>query len=153
MTTFGATGRGSVFWKVLFCVAVLAAGVIAGRLAIEHPSRETISAARRYLSETEKEAILSSIQQQLKDVALANVTWPPLILLSRAGITDYCGVMTVLERRFEFYAQLVFPRADPRGKLSRVAFAVIAMPGDPQARYVVSTACLRYGYGSIETTP
>jgi hypothetical protein len=152
MAAFGRTGRGSIFSKILVCLAVLIAGTIAGRMSIERPSGQTAIAARRNLTDAEKETIVSAIKQQMNDVTLTTVTWPPLILLSRAGITDYCGAVKTLERTLGFYAQLIFPQADPRNKLSRVSFTIIAMPDSPDGNYVVGTACLRYGYGSVAAT-
>jgi len=149
MATFSATGRGSIFPKILVCFAILVAGTIAGRLSIDRPSTEAAAAARRDLTDAEKQVVVAAIKQQLKDVTLASVTWSPLILLSRTGVTDYCGVIKNLEQTFGFYAQLIFPHGNPREKLSRVSFTIIAAPDDPEAKYIVGTACLRDGYGPI----
>lgn len=154
MAAFDATGCGAVFLKILVVFAVLIAGTLAGRLSIERPAEETIAAARRDLTAAEKQLIAGVIRQQLNDATLSIGTWPPLILLNRAGITDYCGVITALASTFGFYAQLVFPRHDPREKLRRVNLAVVATPDDIEARNIVNTACLRYGYSAnMPATP
>lgn len=148
MATFDVTGRGAVFLKIIAVFTVLVAGTFAGWLSIERPAKETATAARRDLTDAEKQLIVSVIRQQLNDATLTIVIWPPLIQLNRAGVTDYCGVINDLARTFDFYAQLVFPQNDPREKLGRVNFAVVAIPDDIEAKNIVSTACLRYGYSA-----
>ena len=149
MATLDAARRNATFSKIILCAAVASAGLIAGRLSIERPLEQTVSAPRRDLTDAEKKIIFAAIAGKLPGVTIATVAWPRMVLLNREGISDYCATVKKSESTIPFYAQLVFSQADPRQSLNRVNFAIIAAPDDPQARYVVGTACLRYGYGTL----
>jgi hypothetical protein len=136
MATLGVPGRSAIFTKLLLCVAVGTAGAIAGRLSIERPSDQATIAPCRDLTDAEKRIIAATVAGNATDVTIANVVWPPLILMSREG-------------NVAFYAQLVFPRNDPRASLDHVNLLVVAAHDDPHARYVVGTACAHYGYGAV----
>ncbi len=149
MATPSAPGRSATFSKILVCLTVAAAGLIAGRLSIERPSEDAVAAARRDLSGAEKTIILAAVIGKLPAATIATVDWPLLVLTSREGVSDYCGTAREPGAAVAFYAQLVFPQADPRKSLTGVNFTIVAVPDDPQARYVVGAACLRYGYGAF----
>lgn len=149
MATLGVSGRSAIFPKLLLCLAVGVAGLIAGRLSLERPSEKALAAPRRDLTDAEKKTILAALTATSMDPTPAGVDWPALILLSRDGTSDYCGTFGDGKDKIAFYAQLAFPNADPRESLSRVAFIAVAMPEDLRPRHVVGTVCLRYGYGPI----
>jgi len=151
MATLGVPGRSAIFTKLLLCVAVGTAGAIAGRLSIERPSDQASVAPCRDLTDAEKRIIAATIAGNARDVTVANVVWPPLILISREGISDYCAAVEEPKGNVAFYAQLVFPRNDPRASLDHVNLLVVAARDDPHARYVVGTACVHYGYGAAVT--
>jgi hypothetical protein len=154
MNTLAASGRRATRFKILVCALVASAGLIAGRLSFVKPSQQAVTAQHRALATTEKNIIVAAITQTLKDATVATIAWPPLILTSREGVSDYCATVREPDRDVDFYAQLIFPHADPHEKLSQVNFAIIAVANDLEARYLVSVACLRYGYGAItRTTP
>lgn len=149
MATLGVPGRSAIFTKLLLCVAVGTAGLIAGRLSIERPSDEAIVAPCRDLTAAEKKIIAATVAGNTRDVTVANVGWAPLILTSREGITDYCAAVEEPKGNLAFYAQLVFRRHDPRQALDHVNLLVVAARDDPHARYIVGTACVHYGYGTV----
>ena len=149
MATLGVMGRSTILSKILLCTAVAIAGLVAGRLSVERPSEQVISAPRRNLADPEKKIIAAALGKTSPDVTVASITWPQLILASREGISDYCGIVRGPLGSIAFYTQLIFAHADPRGGLGHVNFAIVATPDDLQARYVVGTACLRYGYGTL----
>ncbi len=149
MATLGDRGRSAALPKILLCIAVASAGLIAGRLSIERPSPQATAASRRDMTEPEKNIIVAALAKQLSGATLTTVNWAPLILTSREGITDYCGSVKQPKSNVAFYAQFRFPHADPHEKLDDVNFVIVAAPGDPETRYVVGTACLRYGYGAL----
>ncbi len=152
MATLAAPGRRATRFKILVCVFIVSAGLIAGRLSLMEPSQQAITAPRRALAASERNVIVAAIAQTLKDATAATIAWPSLILTSREGISDYCATVKEPDRDVGFYAQLIFPHADPREKLNQVNFAIIAVTDDLEARYLVSVACLRYGYGAIMRT-
>ncbi|MEJ0052590.1 MAG: hypothetical protein WDN02_15545 [Methylovirgula sp.] len=152
MAALAAPGCSPTRFKILVCVLVASAGLIAGRLSFVEPSQHAITAQRRTLATPEKNIIVAAIAQTLKDATVATIAWPPLILTSREGISDYCAIVKEADRDVGFYAQLIFPHVDPSEKLSQVNFAIIAVADDLEARYLVSVACLRYGYGAIMPT-
>ena len=154
MDTLAASRRRATRLKILVCALVASAGLIAGRFSFVKPSQQATIAPHRILTTPERNVIVTAIAQTLKDATAATIAWPPLILTSREGVSDYCATIKGPDRDVGFYAQLVFPHADPHEKLSQVNFAIIAVAGDLEARYLVSVACLRYGYGAITpTTP
>jgi hypothetical protein len=152
MDTLAASGRRATRLKIVVCALVASAGLIAGRLSFVQPSQQASVAPRRTLVAQEKNVIVAAITETLKDATAATITWPPLILTSREGISDYCATIKEPNRDVGFYAQLIFPHADPHEKLSQVNFAIIAVADDLEARYLVGVACLRYGYGAIMPT-
>ncbi len=145
MTTLAASVRRDTRFKILICTLIAGAGLIAGRLAIVAPSQQAIAAPRRALATPERNIIAAAIAQTLNNATAATITWPPLILTSREGISDYCATVKEPGRDIGFYAQLIFPHENPREKLNRVNFAIIAVADDLEARYLVGVACLRYG--------
>ena len=152
MNTLAASGRRATRFKILVCALVASAGLIAGRLSFVEPSQQATIAPRRILTTPEKNIIVAAITQTLKDATAATITWPPLILTSREGVSDYCATVKEPHRDVGFYAQLIFPHTDPHEKLNQVNFAIIAVADDLEAGYLVSVACLRYGYGAIMPT-
>ncbi len=152
MATLAASARRDTRFKILICILVAGAGLIAGRLAIVAPSQQAIAAPHRALAMPERNIIGAAIAQILDNATEATINWPPLILTSREGISDYCATVKEAGRDTGFYAQLIFPHEDPREKLNRVNFAIIAVADDLEARYLVNVACLRYGYGAITQT-
>jgi hypothetical protein len=139
-------------FRILVCAAVATAGLIAGSLSRDETSPEAPTASHRLLAGEERNIIVATIAQTLGDATVATIVWPPLILTSREGISDYCGTVREPNHDVGFYAQLIFPHADPREKLSRVNFAITAVTDNLDARYLVGVACLRYGYGAITRT-
>ncbi len=152
MATLAASARRDTRFKILICALVAIAGLIAGRLSIVEPSRQAVAAPRRLLATPEKDIIVAAIAQTLKDATAATIAWPPLILTSREGVSDYCATIKEPDRNVGFYAQLIFPHADPHEKLSQGNFAIVAIADDLEAQYLVGVACLRFGYGAITPT-
>jgi hypothetical protein len=150
MATFAASGRRAARFKILVCVVVASAGLIAGRLSLVDPSQPATASPRRTLAAPEKSIIVAAVAETLKDVTTATISWQPLILTSREGVSDYCAEIREPDRDIGFYAQLIFPHSDPHEPLSRVNFAIEAVADNLEARYLVGVACNRYGYSAVK---
>lgn len=149
MAMLATSGRRPVHFKILACALVVTAGLITGRLSRDEQSLEVADTSHRVLALEERNIIVAAIAQTLRDATVATIVWPPLILTSREGVSDYCGTVKEPDHAVGFYAQLIFPHSDPREKLSRVNFAITAVANNLDAHYLVGVACLRYGYGAM----
>jgi hypothetical protein len=84
----------------------LAALTLSG--CIKDKSAEAFATAqRRNLTPAEKTALTKALSQALKDPRSAQFKWMPVILITRNGIIDYCGLVNSRGYVGPFYAQLV----------------------------------------------
>jgi hypothetical protein len=154
MIAFGVFEARPIARKIFLCSMIAAAGIIAGRLSIIKPAPGVQSAARRVLTQAEKDTVSRVISSRLKDSG-AKFIWAPLVVLDRGGFTDYCGLIDSKELPggrngfTKFYLQLRFEHADPRGKLDQVCLCAIANPLDSSSDEAVDSLCRRYGYGAF----
>ena len=153
MTAFGVLEERPIARKVVLCLLIAAVGVIAGRLAIIRPAPGVLSAARRALTQTERDIIARAVGSSLGDSG-AKFIWMPLIVLSCDGFTDYCGLVDSKELPgahngfTKFYVQLRFEHADPRSQLDQVCLCAIANPFNEISEEGVDLLCRRSGYGA-----
>jgi hypothetical protein len=119
------------------------------------PTRASIAAPRRQLTNDEKDAISDAVLRKLGDQSHRDFTWFPLVVRPQDGVVDYCGQVSgddvvgeynIRDAKAEFrdyYAQLTFDRG---GKLAKVD--VVAL-GEKKSRSIptqVDSTCLQDGY-------
>src|SRR6478672_6399417 len=92
-------------WKHLIAIT-LAALTLSG--CIKDSAAEAFAKAqRRNLRPAEKTALAKALSQGLKDPRSAQFKWMPVILITRNGIIDYCGLVNSRDYAGAFYAQLM----------------------------------------------
>jgi len=119
------------------------------------PTRESLAAPRRPLNEAEKAAISAAVMNKLGEQPRRDFTWPPLVVGSHGGATDYCGLVSgdylvgeynITDANAElrdFYARLTFDR---RGALSNIAIVAIGKSRSKHIPTMVDSICTQDGY-------
>ena len=85
----------------------LAALTLSGCIKDKSTAEAFAKAQRRNLTPAEKTALAKALSQALKDPRSAQFKWMPVILITRNGIIDYCGLVNSRGYVGPFYAQLV----------------------------------------------
>jgi hypothetical protein len=133
---------------VLGAVAVIA---LAGCVSSE-PTAEAIAAPRRSLTAEEKAMISHAVAFKLKDPDAAKFLWTPLVVHTREGVTDYCGLVNGKNSYGgyvgfdKYYVQLGYNDA---GKLAVVDVRWIANGADDVSQNVADNICSHDGYGNL----
>jgi hypothetical protein len=128
-------------------------------LAPMEPTRGSIAAPRRLLNDAEKEAISAAVMRKLGEQPRRDFRWPPLVVRSHGGVTDYCGLVgsdyvvgeyNITDANAEFrdyYAQLTFDR---RGELSKVAVVAVGKSLSKHIPTMVDSICIQGGYDVLQ---
>jgi len=118
----------------------LAALMLSG--CIKDKSAEAFATARRRnLTPAEKTALAKALSQALKDPRSAQFKWMPVILITRNGIIDYCGLVNSRGYVGPFYAQLV------AGGPTLSTGAIKAF--DDGSTGLATSFCKTYGYTNL----
>ena len=126
-------------WKHLIAIT-LAALTLSG--CIKDSTAEALAKAqRRNLTPAEKTALAKALSQGLKDPRSAQFKWMPVILITRNGIIDYCGLVNSRGYVGPFYAQLV------AGGSTLSSGAIKAM--DDGSPGLATSFCNTYGYTNL----
>ena len=124
-------------------------------LSPREPTRESIAAPRRQLTDTEKDAISAVVMRKLGDSPHRDFKWPPLVVRSHNQMTDYCALVSGdyvvgeydihdANANFrDFLARLTF---DHRGILSKIEIVSIGNTQNDNIPTMVDPICLRDGY-------
>ncbi|MGA2496051.1 MAG: hypothetical protein ABSF67_24540 [Roseiarcus sp.] len=119
------------------------------------PTRALLAAARRSLSDTEKDAISAAVMGKLGEQPRRDFEWLPLVVRTHGRVIDYCGLVSgayvvgeydIHDANAElrdFYAQLTF---DGRGKLSNVNVVAIGKSRRESIPTMVDSICIQGGY-------
>jgi hypothetical protein len=116
------------------------------------PSPDVISAPRRELSQSEKSIISKSVISSLKDPEAARFKWLPLVVHSRDGVTDYCGLLNGKNSYggytgyMPFYVQLIL---DKEGNVVSSELRAMQKNHDDISRDVARGVCGRFGYADF----
>ncbi len=116
------------------------------------PTRESIAAPRRELTDAEKESISEAVTLKMKDSNHREFKWVPLVVRSRDNVTDFCGLVRGNDIDDEYvgfskyYAQLTFDR---HGTLSKVNVLAIAKIKSDDVPTVVDSICIQDGYNLL----
>jgi hypothetical protein len=118
------------------------------------PTRESIAAPRRELTDAEKEAISESVMVKLGGSHHRDFKWFPLVIRSHDHFVDFCGLVSgddivgeydIHDYNAEFrkfYAQLKFER----GTLSKVNVISIGRSMSDNIPTAVDSICIQDGY-------
>jgi hypothetical protein len=119
------------------------------------PTRESIAAPRRQLTEAEKDTISQAVMLKLGDSAHRDFKWFPLVIRSHDQLVDYCGLVSGeyvvgeyniqnYDAEFrEYYAQLTIDR---RGSLSKVNIVSIGNSRSENIPTRIDSICIQDGY-------
>ncbi len=124
-------------------------------LSPREPTRESLAAPRRQLTDAEKDAISAAVMRKLGDSPHREFKWLRLVVRSHNQTTDYCGLVSGdyavgeydihdANANFrDFLARLTFDR---RGTLSKVDVASIGATAGDNIPAMVDSICLQDGY-------
>jgi hypothetical protein len=147
--------------KKLATVAILSlalsgcAASVSALLLPREPTRESLAARRRQLTDGEKDAISDAVMRKLGDTRHRDFRWPRLVVRSHNSVTDYCGLVsgddivgeyniTDANSNFrDYYAQLTFDR---RGALAKVNVMSIGHTANDNIPTAIDATCLQDGY-------
>ncbi len=116
------------------------------------PNLRAAAAPRRALTADEKQAIAKAVAYKLKDPDGAKFIWAPLVVNTRDGVTDYCGLVNGKNSYGgysgydKFYVQLGYGAG---GKLAAVDVRMIAEANDDISQDATTSICIQYGYGTL----
>lgn len=123
------------------------------------PTRASLAAPRRSLSDAEKEAISAAVMGKLGEQPHRDFKWLPLVVRAHGGGTDYCGLVSgeyivgeynITDANAEFrdyHAQLTF---DARGRLTNVNVVAIGKSRSEHIPTMVDLICVQDGYAIPE---
>ncbi len=132
--------------------ALAMATTLTGCVTDDPPSAAVMAAPRRPLNDTEKAMIANAVSGTLKDPASAQFKWAPLVVNTRDGVTDYCGLVNAKNSYggyvgyAPFYVQIVF---DEHGKIKLAELRGLTNPSDDATADIESTLCREFGYGDL----
>ncbi len=140
---------------ILLALPFVLAGCDGAMLLPMEPTRESIAAPRRQLTEAEKDAISQAVLLKLGDSLRRDFKWFPLVNRPHGGVVDYCGLVSgddvvgeynIHDYNAEFrdyYAQLRFDR---RGTLAKVDVVSIGRSQSDNVPTKVDSICIQDGY-------
>jgi hypothetical protein len=126
-------------WKHLIAVP-LAAILLSGCSRDKSAAEAFAKAQHRNLTPAEKTALAKSLSQTLKDPRSAQFRWMPVILITRNGIIDYCGLVNSRGYVGPFYAQLVAGSTLSTGAIKAI---------DNGSPGLATSFCNTYGYTNL----
>ena len=126
-------------WKYLIAVT-LAAMTLSGCSKDRSAAEAFAQAQRRNLTPAEKTALAKALSQTLKDPRSAQFKWMPVILITRKGIIDYCGLVNSRGYVGPFYAQLMAGATLSTGAIKAID------DGSPE---LATKFCNMYGYTNL----
>lgn len=126
-------------WSHLIAVT-LAATTLSGCIRDNSSAEAFAKAQRRNLTPAEKTALAKALSQTLKDPRSAQFKWMPVILITRNGIIDYCGLVKSRGYVGPFYAQLVAAPTLSTGAIKAIN------DGSPE---LATSFCNTYGYTNL----
>jgi len=128
-------------------------------LAPMEPSRESMAAPRRPLSDAEKDAVSAAVLRQLGEQPPRAFKWLPLVVRPNDGAVDYCalvggddvageyGVTDANAEQRDFLVRLSFDRG---GKLAGVELVAVGRPRSDHVPTMVDSTCLQDGYDVLK---
>jgi hypothetical protein len=119
------------------------------------PTRDSIAAPRRELTDAEKDSISEAVAIKMEDSPHRDFRWFPLVVRPHDNVIDYCGLVSGDDIAGEYnnndhgadfrkyYAQLTFDR---RGSLSKVNVISIGQSKYEHLITMVDSICIQDGY-------
>lgn len=119
------------------------------------PTRASIAAPRRALTDAEKAAISEAVARKLGGLYHRDFKWFPLIVRPHDHVVDFCGLVTgdAIVGEYDirdanttlrdYYAQLTFDR---RGSLSKVNVVAVGAAKSDNTPTAVDSICIQDGY-------
>ena len=129
-------------------------------MAPMEPTRESVAAPRRDLTQAEKDAVAEAVTAKLGPSSHPEFKWMKLIVRTHDRVVDYCGLVTpndtsgddndysdanASKRQKKFYAWLSF---DGREQLKNVDVRSIAKYRENDPPTEVNSICIQDGYGA-----
>jgi hypothetical protein len=130
------------------------AGCESNLLLPMEPTSESVTAARRALTEAEKETISDAVLLEIKDAHPPDFVWPRLVVRAHDGVTDYCGAVKTVgfagrPELTKFYAQIRFDG----GKIAKIVVKSVVEDKGDNIPSTVDSLCTQDGYSFSPPAP
>jgi hypothetical protein len=133
---------------IVLAAAFPLAGCESNLLLPMEPTAESAAASRRALTEAEKLAISDAVSLDVKDARPQDFVWPPLVVGTRGGVGDYCGVVRTTGEagRIEYHKYHAQIRFDGSGKIAKVDLQAVVKDKGDNVPTRVDSVCMQDGY-------